>query len=422
MSKELTDEDIRIQIKDQLTHNINKGYSEAYDVDYCTIQPSPGTYPYQYFWDSCFHVFILTALGEHELAKKVMQSLYGMQSDDGFVGHISYWDKIEPAKWTDAFQSRYKDLAHPHMSALVQPPLSAQALDRIWYHTKDKQLLNEMVPKLKKHFDWLADNRDFDGDGLITIITMFESGMDWKPTMDPVLDYQGKGGQELFDKAVSVDFYNFMDDYDLDKIKDSKRFLVKEVAFNTIYAQNLEALAKLCDLIGDADADKYAQLSHKVAKSIKDKMYDEEAAAFWDLQGPDDKPLKILTPTIFFPIVLPVTTEEMAKKIIDKHLFNDEEFGTEFPLPSVAKNEPSFDPEESDYIWRGPTWVMYNWFIYQCLFYKGFKDEAAQLRESIRSLIKQSGLREYYNPFTGEGYGAKHFTWSGVVVDMLNLK
>lgn len=239
--------------------------------------------------------------------------------------------------------------------------------------------------------------------------------------MDPVIDYSGKGSKELFDKAVSVDFHNFLDDYDLSKIRQSERFLVKEVGFNTIYAQNLDALSQLCAIMGDADAAKYKKLSQKVSKSIKDKMYDRQAAAFWDLQGPDDKPLKILTPTIFFPIVLPVTTDEMARNIIDKHLFHEDEFGADYPLPSVAKNEPSFNPEESDYIWRGPTWVLYNWFVYQCLFYKDFKKEAGQLRESIRSLINKSGLREYYNPFTGEGYGAKHFTWSGVVVDMLNL-
>lgn len=422
MSAELSDDEIRSRIKELLTSNISRGHSDRYGTDYCVIQPSPDTYPYQYFWDSCLHIFILTALGEHDLAASVLRSLYGMQDENGFVGHMQYWDKLVPATWTDVFQSRFEGQDHAHMSALVQPPLSAQALQRIWYHTKDSALLEEMVPKLKRHFDWLAGNRDFDGDGLLTIITMFESGMDWKPTMDPVLGHKGKGNKALFDKAVEVDYHNFLLDYDLQKIRESKKFLVKEVAFNTIYAQNLAALAELCRELGDQDGLKYKQLSDKVSKAILDKMYDRQAAAFWDLQGPDDKPLKILTPTIFFPIVLPVTTDDMAKAIIDKHLMNPEEFGLDYPLPSVAKSEPAFDPEESQYLWRGPTWVMYNWFVYQCLFYKDFKEEAGHLRKSIRSLINKSGLREYYNPLTGEGYGARHFTWSGVVVDMLNLK
>ena len=45
-------------------------------------------------------------------------------------------------------------------------------------------------------------------------------------------------------------------------------------------------------------------------------------------------------------------------------------------------------------------------------------EEATKLREAVTSLIERSGFWEYYNPFTGEGYGAERFTWSGLVLDM----
>ncbi|MDX5437212.1 MAG: hypothetical protein LPK03_08455, partial [Pontibacter sp.] len=45
--------------------------------------------------------------------------------------------------------------------------------------------------------------------------------------------------------------------------------------------------------------------------------------------------------------------------------------------------------------------------------------EAQNLLQTIKQLVSQSGLREYYHPFTGEGNGAKDFTWSGLVVDMI---
>jgi hypothetical protein len=32
--------------------------------------------------------------------------------------------------------------------------------------------------------------------------------------------------------------------------------------------------------------------------------------------------------------------------------------------------------------------------------------------------ITRCGFREYYDPFTGEGHGAREFTWSGLLVDM----
>ena len=48
------------------------------------------------------------------------------------------------------------------------------------------------------------------------------------------------------------------------------------------------------------------------------------------------------------------------------------------------------------------------------------KDKAKTLLESMVKLVDKSGFREYYNPFTGEGYGAKDFTWAGLVLDMMN--
>ncbi len=73
------------------------------------------------------------------------------------------------------------------MSALVQPPLVAQAVKRIYEVSLDKLFLYELMPKLVRFHDWLASNRDFDGDGLICLISPFESGIDWKPSFDEIL-------------------------------------------------------------------------------------------------------------------------------------------------------------------------------------------------------------------------------------------
>ena len=91
-----------------------------------------------------------------------------------------------------------------------------------------------------------------------------------------------------------------------------------------------------------------------------------------------------------------------------------------YPIPSVAKSDPSFNPTGSLYLWRGPTWIVFNWFIYQFLKDKGYHDKANVLIDCIKKLLEKSGFREYYNPFTGEGYGATNFTWTGLIVDMMN--
>jgi Mannosylglycerate hydrolase MGH1-like glycoside hydrolase domain len=81
-------------------------------------------------------------------------------------------------------------------------------------------------------------------------------------------------------------------------------------------------------------------------------------------------------------------------------------------------SEPSFYPKETFALWRGPTWPVINWFLCRCLSTKGFEREASILYRATVELIEKAGFREYYNPFTDEGYGAESFTWSGLVLDM----
>lgn len=418
-----TDDDIREAVRDMLRANMHEGYSERFQTEYCYIQPSPTTYPYQYFWDTCLHVFMLTALDEHDLAKRNMRSLFAMQDEDGYVGHMLHWGRVRPAVWRDIFQSRpTREIFRSHMTALIQPPLVAQTVQRIHMGTKDNSFLAEMLPKLKRYFDWLADHRDLDGDGLLTIISPFESGMDWKPTIDPLVGFShGVADWRLYWRVVRTDARNFLNRYDISTLKRKRYFLMKEVAFNTIYAQNLRALAQLCEEFDDGDAARYHALADRVDKSLIGHMYDEEEAAFYDIDARTGSKIRIMTPTIFFPLVVRTMPDEITDTLIDRHFSKGNEFKTPFPIPSVALDDPSFNPHESRYLWRGPTWVFYNWFVYQCLFYRGYRDEAATLQDTILQLIRKSGFREYYHPFSGEGLGAQHFTWSGLVVDMLNL-
>src|SRR5919197_3785101 len=99
-----------------------------------------------------------------------------------------FWQQVLPKHPTDIAQARpsWTEL-RPHTSELVQPPFVAQALERIYAATSDRVFLGELYAPVRGYFQWLAKSRDFDGDGLLTIISPFESGMDWKASYDPVI-------------------------------------------------------------------------------------------------------------------------------------------------------------------------------------------------------------------------------------------
>ena len=417
----ISNEEIKKKVRTLMFNNIRARVSPYLKKHYCYVMPSPEKYPFQWWWDSCFHTFILCALNEIALAKQNFQSLFKMQKKNGFVGHMIFWESLLPKdKWNILEGPPVWKQLRPHMSFLIQPPLVAEALLRIYKHSKDEEFLKQMLPKIKKYYHWLATNRDFDGDGLISIISNFESGIDHKPSFDEVFGFKSKKvTNKYFWKVIFTQFRNFLKWYDLKKIYKANVFIVKETLFNTMYVQDLRALAELCEIVKDEDAGKYEGLAHKVANRIVEIMYDEESAAFYDVHGPDNKKLKVLTFTIAVPILMKEVSKEIAREILERHFLNEEEFDLPYSIPSVAKTEPSFDPNDSRFLWRGPTWPVINWFLYHSFMANGFEKDARRLLQSMKDLIEKSGFREFYNPFSGKGYGAQDFTWAGLVVDMM---
>jgi glycogen debranching enzyme len=420
----MSDQELREAARRLLLSNLRSGYSALLRRSHCYVAPSPRTYPYQWFWDTCFHVVMLARLGEHEIAKRNLRSLFAMQEDDGFVGHMVFWKQALPRRYTDVIQARPRWRAlRPHMSALIQPPLAATALHCLYEECKDRVYLGELYARVRRQHDWLAQNRDFDGDGLLSIISPFESGMDWKPSYDPVLGYEeritrkGLLTSPLFWKAVGVDWSNFIRRYDLKRIRRRARFIVKDAGFNAFYALDLHCMEKLAAVAGD-DPRIFAARRRRLVQSMVEKMYEHESAAFYDIREPGSEKLRILTPTIFFPLAIEELDQDIAKRVVERHFAKEGEFRVPLPIPSLATGDPSFYPGQTPFIWRGPTWALDNWFLFHAFSKRGFGEEAQALRKSLRSLVEKSGFREYYSPQTGNGYGARHFTWSALLLDM----
>jgi hypothetical protein len=49
----------------------------------------------------------------------------------------------------------------------------------------------------------------------------------------------------------------------------------------------------------------------------------------------------------------------------------------------------------------------------------GYEAEAARVLHGVVGAIDREGFREYYDPRTGRGHGAREFGWSTLVVDLL---
>ncbi len=372
--------------------------------------PSPSVYPYQWLWDSCFHAIVLSIL-EPEAAKQELRALVSKQFADGMLPHIIFWDfKItRPYNW---------DWVAGTVTSITQPPMLAYAAWEIYRRTGDKAFLEELYPKILAFYKYLVQNRDPQDHHIVGIINPDESGEDNSPRFDIPMhvdtDISFLGHMQKRRKLIHE---NRVCNFDAE-ICMSKNFWVKDVPFNTILVKNLEILSHIASLLGHEQGEGFGQLH---AGLIKDAMRERLFAngVFWSAMDHDYKPLRVATWAHFIPMFAGLYTKDEADAVMTEHFENHETFRSRFGIRTVSKQETAYRP---DAFWRGPIWFAPHWFIYQGLMTYGYKHEAKFISDASAGLVERNGFREYFNPETGEAYGAKNFTWGTLALDMVEEK
>ncbi len=69
--------------------NRQRGTAAWCGHEYDFVCPSTGTYPFQWFWDSCFHTIALAHIDPRR-ARSEVRSLLRNAQPDGFVAHVTF--------------------------------------------------------------------------------------------------------------------------------------------------------------------------------------------------------------------------------------------------------------------------------------------------------------------------------------------
>ena len=396
-----------------LLTNLRQGVADWNSQEYSFVCPSLTGYPFQWFWDSCFHAIALLHL-DKEQSKAELRTLMSAALPNGFMPHIIFW---EMEKQPDFLARNIVGMTTPNTSATMQPPISAYAVERVYQATGDEEFKNAALPVLMGFYRWLRQMRDPDNDGLIAVIQPEEAGTDCSPKYDEVL-----GLEELSNHGFIAALRKVYAAYeplrgDDHRVLAADLFHVEDVLVNSIYVMGLRSLARL---LGDApEAAEFNREAGKTRDALIAKCWDEEAGAFFDLSGVDEKPLKVVTISSLMPLVMEDLPRPIVERLVDTWVTDPKHFWTPYPLPSVPASDPKFMPgNPRGFIWRGPSWINTNWFLSHALRRHGYGELADTIVAKSQECIEKSGFREYYEPFTGEGLGARDFGWSTLILDM----
>ncbi len=377
-------------------------------VAYAYTCPAPPRYRHMWHWDSCFHAIAWRDI-DPARAREELRTVLRSGRPDGFLPHTAFWDA--PAGWRRAPLYATRGPFGDRCTETVGPPLLAFAWELVADASPDAPAFRgEAVAALATHLRWLERHRDPGGEGLLSIVTPDESGLDDSPKYVPVfgrLTHDRAGYALLMERGRRAGW-------------DSRTLLArydhhcKDVWVNVAYALSLHALARLS---GDAG---WAARAARVERALLEGCLDERTGLFFDLAGRDERRVRISTWSALSPLLLPGIGEDVRRRLVEEHLLDDRRYRAPFGIPSVSMEEPAFNPRWDRFrTWRGPSWVNTAWLLVPAMRELGYERAADAVVASLGSAALHGGFREYYHPLSGQGLGARGFGWSTLLADLL---
>lgn len=327
------------------------------------MTPSKMYYVGVWQWDAYFHALAYRYVDMH-LAQDQLRIQLDHQTDAGMIPDAIHDEGI------------VTHLNFPIDADVTKPPLIAWAAWKLYEHQPDVEFLNEVYGPIVRWNDWWYQYNDLDGNGLCEYLHPFSSGLDDSP---------------LWDDGMPVESPDL----------------------NTYLCLQQEYLAKIALAIGEREAARmWSERAQAVAQRMIREQWDPQAGLFWATKN--KQPVKVRTPFNLFPLITSRMPPEIAGRLVE-HLTNAGEFWPAYPVPSVALDDPKYNPRE---MWRGPTWINVNYLLIEGLQRSGYPELSHELRRRTLEMVSnQEDIYEYYHPESGENppKAAPIFGWSSAI-------
>lgn len=329
-------------------------------------------------WDT-FFASTMASIGNRDLAYADALETLNEVTTDGFVPNFG-----RGGQWKSDDRS--------------EPPVGAITLLGLYEKFKDKWLLRDSFDRLLAWNRWWAAHRDVDGylvwgsdthnspecrdDGSCGTLqgARYESGLDNSPMYDDA----------PFDKKT-------------------ERMMLADVGLMGMYVADCDALAKIAEVLGKAEEAKEPSGRAQHYRQKLATLWDEKSGIFLNKDLITGMLSPRLSPTNFYPMMAKAATPAQADRMVKEHLENPNEFGGEFVLPSIARNDVAY--KDQDY-WRGRVWGPMNYLVYLGL--RNYDQPEARKVLAAKSLNlflkewRQNGhVHENYNATLGVGDDVK---------------
>lgn len=335
-----------------------------------SMAPSKASYIGIWQWDNAFHALALRHV-DPQLARNQIRAFLRLQQPDGMLPDAIFDD------------APIFELDHPIPGKVTKPPLLAWAAMKIHETAPDTGFLREIYPALASLNTWWFQNNDPQHNGLAQYFHPYSSGLDDSP---------------LWDYGIPAEAPDL----------------------NTYLYISMRCLARMARALRRrSEAALWEQAAEMLVQRMLDRLWDEESGIFRAKHN--GEPIPVITPLNLLPLWTGRLPARIVKRLLSQ-LTNKRKFWGGHMLPTVARDDPSFDGET---MWRGPVWANINYLFVEALTAAHKKELAHQLRSATLDMImSQPSIYEYYSAETGQppALSAPAFGWTAALFIDLALQ
>lgn len=347
-------------------------------------------------WDTYFGA-LMQSLDNKVLAYSNVFAITGSITEEGFVPNY-------------VCQNGFKSFDRS------QPPVGAMVCLEIYKRYQEKWFLERVFDSLLRWNRWFEKYRMTKNGLLAWGSNLYEKYYEHQLEYDGVDDWQGASYESGLDNSPMYESIPFN--------KEKHILELDDVGLTGLYINECYSLAEIAKILGRyKDEEELIKRADRMENNLEE-LWDEDTGLYLNRRTDTGEFEHRLSPFHFHALFSRKVTSSRAETIIRNHLLNPDEFWTNYPLPSIAKSDPSYIKQT---YWQGRVWAPMNFLVFMALKNAGRQDVCEMLADKSALLILKEWtecghVHENYDPETGEGCNNlrsdKFYHWGGLLAYM----
>lgn len=320
-----------------------------------SLVPSRPFFPRGFLWDEGFHL-LLVLDWDADLAMEIVRSWLSLMDDDGWIAREQILGPESRSKVPPEFQVQYPHYANPPTLFLIvaafvdklaeRSPYSGAPSLYLAHPPEAKQLLDELYPLLKRHYNWFRKTQAGD---LTPSYTRPNN-----PAPDEAYRWRGRTPQHILTSGL--------DDYPRAQPPHPGELHLDALCWVGAMASALHTIAE--HMGEEGDAREFATHRHRVQQNVDALHWSEESQTYCDATVKDGAHTLVCHEgyVSLFPFLLGLlgTTHAHLPAVLDL-IADEERLWSPHGIRSLSRQDALYGTDE-DY-WRGAVWVNVNYLV-----------------------------------------------------------